>query len=140
MSNICVVLDSFFLVIWSNNFFSWNSLFLFSLLILIVALVIQYLLVAKYKKRLIFEEDDKENRIGSLKKMLGNKDTEINSLRLKLKNGETRWNDWDEEKEKLNRKIKNLEGRIVQYSKNDNLAKDDLVIEYYMNKKSVDKD
>lgn len=139
MSNIGVVLNSFFLVIWSNNFFSWNSLFFFSLLILIVALVIQYLLIAKYKKKLVFVEEDKESRIGSLKKILGNKDTEINNLRLKLKNGETRWNDWDEEKEKLNRKIKNLEGRIVQYSKNDNLAKDDLVIEYYMNKKSVDK-
>jgi len=139
MSDICVILDSVFLVIWPGNFFEWNSLFLFSLLILMTALVVLYLRVVRYKNKLIFVEGDEKNRIKELKKIIGSKDIEINNLRSKLKMNETKWNDWDEEKDKLIRKIKNQERQIENYKMNENITKDDLVIEYYMNKKLVDK-
>lgn len=139
MSDIGVIFDSVFLVIWPGNFFEWNSLFLFSLLILMVALVIQYLLVQKFRKKLVFVEGNEKNRITELKKMIGSKDIEINNLRSKLKINETKWNDWDEEKDKLIRKIKNQERQIENYKMNENITKDDLIIEYYMNKKLVDK-
>jgi peptidoglycan hydrolase CwlO-like protein len=137
MRDIGIVLDFVFLAIWPNNFSEWNTLFLFSFLILMVALVILYLLLVKYKNKSVFEEDDKKNRISDLEEMLGTKDREINDLRLKLKNGETKWKDWDEEKEKLNRKIKNLERQIEKSEMNETNAKEDLIIQYYMNSKSV---
>ena len=128
-----------FSVIYSSLLFTANSLFLFVLLILGIALVVLYLRVVRYKNKLIFVEGDGKNRLRDLKKLLGAKDTEINNLRSKLKMNETKWNDWDDEKEKLNRKIKNLERQIENYKMNENVTKDDLIIEYYLNKKSVDK-
>jgi len=128
-----------FSVICSSLLFTANSLLLFVLLILVTALVVLYLRIVKYKNKLVFVEGDAKNRIRELKKMLGSKDLEINNLRSKLKMNETKWNDWDEEKDKLIRKIKNQEKQIENYKMNENVTKDDLIIEYYLNKKSVDK-
>jgi peptidoglycan hydrolase CwlO-like protein len=138
MSNLGMILNFLFPAILLSDFLSWNSFFFFLLLILVVALVILYLLLVKYKNKSVFEEDDKKNRISDLEEMLGTKDREINNLRSKLKNGETKWKEWDEEKERLNRKIKNLEGQIEKSEMNENTVKEDLIIQYYMNKRSVD--
>ena len=139
MINLTIILNSFFLVICSSLLSTANSLFLIVLLILVTALVVLYLRVVRYKDKLVFVEGDEKNRIRELKKMLGSKDLEINNLRSKLKMNETKWNDWDEEKDKLIRKIKNQERQIENYKVNEKITKDDLIIEYYMNNKSVDK-
>ena len=139
MINLTIILNSFFLVICSSLLSTANSLFLIVLLILVTALVVLYLRVVRYKDKLVFVEGDEKNRIRELKKMLGSKDLEINNIRSKLKMNETKWNDWDEEKDKLIRKIKNQERQIENYKVNEKITKDDLIIEYYMNNKSVDK-
>jgi len=139
MINLTIILNSFFLVICSSLLSTANSLFLIVLLILVTALGVLYLRVVGYKAKLVFVEGDEKNRIRELKKMLGSKDIEINNLRSKLKMNETKWNDWDEEKDKLIRKIKNQERQIENYKVNEKITKDDLIIEYYMNNKSVDK-
>lgn len=139
MINLTIIPNSFVLVICSSLLSAASSLFFIVLLILMTALIVLYLRVVRYKNKLIFVEGDEKNRITELKKIIGSKDIEINNLRSKLKMNETKWNDWDEEKDKLIRKIKNQERQIENYKMNENITKDDLVIEYYMNKKLVDK-
>lgn len=139
MINLTIIPNSFVLVICSSLLSAASSLFFIVLLILMTALVVLYLRVVRYKNKLMFFESDEKIRITELKKIIGSKDIEINNLRSKLKMNETKWNDWDEEKDKLIRKIKNQERQIENYKMNENMTKDDLIIEYYMNKKLVDK-
>ena len=120
-------------VICSNIFFQTNSLIIIVGFLLLIAVVILSFGVMKYKNRAVFLEGDKEKEIHDLNEKLKSKEKEINQLRSMLKKGETMWVNWEDEKEKINRKIKNLEGKIEQYNMNNNKEKKDLIIEYYMN-------
>lgn len=120
-------------VICSNIFFQTNSLIIIVGSLLLIAVVILSFEVMKYKNRAVFLEDDKEKEIRDLNEKLKSKEKEINQLRSMLKKGEAMWENWEDEKEKLNRKIKNLESKIEQYNMNNNKEKKDLIIEYYMN-------
>jgi len=121
-------------VICSNVLFQTNSFILIVGFLLLVALLILYFLVIKYKTRSVFQEDDKEDKIRVLQEMISSKDKEIYHLESKLKKGEIKWKDWDDEKEKLNRRIKSMENKIEQYKMKHNTEKTDLIIEYYMTK------
>ena len=120
-------------VICSNIFFQANSLIIIVGFLLLIAVVILSFWVMKYKNRAVFLEDEKEKEVRDLNEKLKSKEKEINQLRSMLKKGEAMWENWEDEKEKLNRKIKNLESKIEQYNKNNNKEKKDLIIEYYMN-------
>ena len=120
-------------VIYSNIFFQANSLIIIVGFLLLITVVILSFWVMKYKNRAVFLEDDKEKEVRDLNEKLKSKEKEINQLRSMLKKGEAMWENWEDEKEKLNRKIKNLEGKIEQYNMNNNKEKKDLIIEYYMN-------
>ncbi|WP_318348824.1 hypothetical protein [Aquipluma nitroreducens] len=120
-------------VICSNIFFQANSIITIVGFLLLIAVVILSFGVMKYKNRAVFLEDDKEKEVRDLNEKLKSKEKEINQLRSMLKKGEAMWENWEDEKEKLNRKIKNLESKIEQYNMNNNKKKKDLIIEYYMN-------
>ena len=120
-------------VICSNILFQANSLIIIAGFLLLIAVVILSFVVMKYKNRAVFLEDDKEKEIHDLNEKLKSKEKEINQLRSMLKKGEAMWENWEDEKVKLNRKIKNLEARIEQYNMDNNKEKKDLIIEYYMN-------
>jgi peptidoglycan hydrolase CwlO-like protein len=137
MSVLGMILNIVFSAILPSDFLSWNSLLFFLLFILVVALVILYLLLVKYKNKSVFQEDDRENKIRDLQEMLISKDKEIFHLESKLKKSEAKWENLEKENEKLNRKNKNLEGQIKKSEMNVTTAKEDLIIQYYMNNKSV---
>jgi len=120
-------------VICSNIFFQANSLIIIVGLLLLITVVILSFGVMKYKNRAVFLEDDKEKEVRDLNEKLKSKEKEINQLRSMLKKGEAMWENWEDEKEKLNRKVKNLESKIEQYNMDNNKEKKDLIIEYYMN-------
>lgn len=119
-------------VICSNIFFQANSLIIIVGLLLLITVVILSFWVMKYKNRAVFLEDDKEKEVRDLNEKLKSKEKEINQLRSMLKKGEAMWENWENEKEKLNRKIKNLESKIEQYNMDNNKEKKDLIIEYYI--------
>lgn len=120
-------------VICSNIFFQANSLIIIVGFLLLITVVILSFWVMKYKNRAVFLEDDKEKEVRDLNEKLKSKEKEINQLRSMLKKGEAMWENWEDEKEKLNRKVKNLESKIEQYNMDNNKEKKDLIIEYYMN-------
>ena len=120
-------------VICSNIFFQANSIITIVSFLLLIAVVILSFWVMKYKNRAVFLEDDKEKEVRDLNEKLKSKEKEINQLRSMLKKGEAMWENWEDEKEKLNRKVKNLESKIEQYNMDNNKEKKDLIIEYYMN-------
>ena len=121
-------------VICSNLFFQTNSLIIIVGFLLLIALGILSFGVMKYKNRAVFLEDEKEKEIRDLHEKLRIKEKEINQLGSRLQKGETMWENWADEKEKLGRKIKSMGKIIEQYKTNNTNEKNDIVIEYYMNK------
>ena len=121
-------------VICSNLFFQTNSLIIIVGFLLLIALGILSFGVMKYKNRAVFLEDEKEKEIHDLHEKLRIKEKEINQLGSRLQKGEAMWENWADEKEKLGRKIKSMGKIIEQYKTSNTNEKNDIVIEYYMNK------
>lgn len=140
MINFTIFLINLFPIVCFGYFVVENLFLYLVILILVVAFGVLYFIADKYKKNFAFKRDALIMKINLLKKNnetiskeLEDYTKEIADLQLKLKDIENERNSWIEEKKKLEEEIKDLKIKTQDFNK-----KDDIVIEYYMNKKSGD--
>ncbi len=129
-------LSVFFQATASGFIISEGLLLILVLLMIAIIVTVFYLITVKYKQNFGFERNAFTEEINYLKVHNENLKKELDFLKLKLDEIEKERRKGEEEKEILLRKIKDLEDQLLSLTKTDNTADEDIIIEYYMNKRS----
>lgn len=140
MINSTIFLNNLFTNMSLGYVVSQISIYYFLLFIIVVAAAGFYFIVVKYKryfahkrgaflKKVDEVQEDNKMLINELNKLK----QELPILQAKLKDYAIKADKWSDEKKKLETEIDDLKSRLESTKKNE-----DIVIEYYMNKKSDD--
>jgi len=135
MINSTLCLIHLFPVVCFGYFLSVNLFLYIVPIAIIVALIAIYFIMDNSKKNFAFKRNALINEIKQLKKHNENLAEELIALTTKLKDGETRWSKWAEEKQFLIQQNKSLEQQIKNMRKSESTEIEEIIIEYYVNDK-----
>lgn len=105
---------------------------------IVLALVVKYFLKAQYKENFAIQSDQLKHRIHYLEQEMEDQIQVASDIQSKLEGVEKLRSELEQEKKILIQEKKDLNEQILKYKENGRTEKKDIVIEYYLNKKSTD--
>lgn len=138
MINYTFLLSSLLPVVCFEYVKTGNLIIFIASVIIVLALVVKYFLKAQYKENFAIQSDQLKHRINYLEQEMVDQIQVASDIQSKLEGVEKLRSELEQEKKILIQEKKDLKEQILKYKENGRTEKKDIVIEYYLNKKSTD--
>ena len=138
MINYTFLLSSLLPVVCFEYVKTGNLIIFIASVTIVLALVVKYFLKAQYKENFAIQSDQLKHRINYLEQEMVDQIQVASDIQSKLEGVEKLRSELEQEKKILIQEKKDLNEQILKYKENGRTEKKDIVIEYYLNKKSTD--
>ncbi len=138
MINYTFLLSSLLPVVCFEYVKTGNLIIFIASVTIVLALVVKYFLKAQYKENFAIQSDQLKHRIHYLEQEMVDQIQVASDIQSKLEGVEKLRSELEQEKKILIQEKKDLNEQILKYKENGRTEKKDIVIEYYLNKKSTD--
>ena len=138
MINYTFLLSSLLPVVCFEYVKTGNLIIFIASVTIVLALVVKYFLKAQYKENFAIQSDQLKHRINYLEQEMVDQIQVASDIQSKLEGVEKLRSELEQEKKILIQEKKDLNEQILKYKENGRTEKKDIVIEYYLDKKSTD--
>ncbi len=138
MTNYTFLLTSLFPAVCFEYVITGKLILFIGSVTIILALTGKYFLKGQYKENFAIQSDQLKHRIHYLEQEMEDQIQVKSDLQSKLDGVEKMRSDLEVQNKALILEIKDLNQQILKYKENGRAEKKDIVIEYYLNKKSSD--
>ncbi|MEI8113475.1 MAG: hypothetical protein WCI54_07595 [Bacteroidia bacterium] len=138
MTNYTFLLTNLFPVICFEYVITGKLILFIASITIVLAFVGKYFLKAQYKENFAIQSNQLKHRIHSLEHDMEDQKKVTSDIQSKLDGVEKMRSDFEVQNKILILEIKDLSEQILKYKEAGRTEKKDIVIEYYLNKKSPD--